>query len=130
MMACGGVSNGDGLWWCLSLHFKLGSGVIVLNPQYRTVADPVQILRCNVDLLQLIQLGITLFDEHGNRPEKVECCTGLVGLTKHLCRCQLGSSIFGSASPEICMHRTPLIFLLGVSICHLDSTLPVEVVFR
>jgi CCR4-NOT transcription complex subunit 7/8 len=27
-----------------------------------------QTLRCNVDILKMIQLGITLFDEEGNTP--------------------------------------------------------------
>lgn len=30
-----------------------------------------QTLRCNVDLLKIIQLGITLADEHGNMPPDV-----------------------------------------------------------
>lgn len=49
---------------------------IVARPlgNFRTQSEFVyQTLRCNVDLLRIIQLGITLADEHGNLPPDV--CT-------------------------------------------------------
>ena len=45
---------------------------IVARPMgaFTTTADyHYQVLRCNVDLLKVIQLGITLFDENGNVPD-------------------------------------------------------------
>eukprot|EP00051_Salpingoeca_urceolata_P031844 m.13199 g.13199 ORF g.13199 m.13199 type:complete len:292 (+) comp4487_c0_seq1:1063-1938(+) len=47
---------------------------VVAKPigDFRTQSDyQFQSLRCNVDLLKLIQLGVTFFDEHGNRPPHV-----------------------------------------------------------
>jgi hypothetical protein len=49
---------------------------VVARPigNFRNSADyHYQTLRCNVDLLKIIQLGITLCDERGNLPESV--CT-------------------------------------------------------
>ena len=49
---------------------------IVARPlgNFRSHAEfAYQTLRCNVDLLKIIQLGITLADEHGNLPPEV--CT-------------------------------------------------------
>lgn len=48
---------------------------IVARPigTFRTGSDyHFQTMRCNVDLLKIIQLGITLADEAGNMPEV--CC--------------------------------------------------------
>nr|XP_037274780.1 LOW QUALITY PROTEIN: CCR4-NOT transcription complex subunit 7-like [Rhipicephalus microplus] len=41
-------------------------GTFRSSPNYQ-----YQMMRCNVDLLKIIQLGITFFDEHGNKPEHV-----------------------------------------------------------
>ncbi|KAH8009672.1 hypothetical protein MRX96_047842 [Rhipicephalus microplus] len=39
---------------------------------FRSLTDyQYQMMRCNVDLLKIIQLGITFFDEHGNKPEDI-----------------------------------------------------------
>lgn len=49
---------------------------VVARPigQFRTSSDyHYQTLRCNVDLLKIIQLGVTFADEHGNLPRNV--CT-------------------------------------------------------
>lgn len=45
---------------------------IVARPigTFKTGSDyHYQTMRCNVDMLKIIQLGITLCDEEGNRPE-------------------------------------------------------------
>lgn len=44
---------------------------VVARPigEFRSTADyQYQLLRCNVDLLKIIQLGLTFLDEHGNTP--------------------------------------------------------------
>jgi CCR4-NOT transcription complex subunit 7/8 len=44
---------------------------VVARPigSFKTSADyHYQTLRCNVDLLNMIQLGVTFADEHGNLP--------------------------------------------------------------
>ena len=49
---------------------------VVARPigNFRTSSDyHYQTLRCNVDLLKIIQLGLTFADEHGNTPPGV-CC--------------------------------------------------------
>lgn len=49
---------------------------IVARPlgNFRTQSEfAYQTLRCNVDLLKIIQLGVTLSDCHGNLPNDV-CC--------------------------------------------------------
>ncbi|ORY87866.1 ribonuclease H-like domain-containing protein [Protomyces lactucae-debilis] len=45
---------------------------IVARPmgQFRSASDyRYQVMRCNVDLLKMIQLGVTFCDEHGRQPE-------------------------------------------------------------
>jgi hypothetical protein len=45
---------------------------IVARPigSFKTGADyHYQTMRCNVDMLKMIQLGVTVSDEHGNTPE-------------------------------------------------------------
>ena len=44
---------------------------VVARPigEFRSTADyQYQVLRCNVDLLKLIQVGITFYDENGKSP--------------------------------------------------------------
>ena len=48
---------------CKLQVFFFGTG------EFRTNADyQYQLLRCNVDLLRIIQLGLTFLDESGNTP--------------------------------------------------------------
>lgn len=47
---------------------------VVAQPigKFRSITDyQYQMLRCNVDLLKIIQLGVTFIDENGNKPEDV-----------------------------------------------------------
>lgn len=47
---------------------------VVARPigEFKSTADyQYQLLRCNVDLLKIIQLGFTFFDEHGDTPEGI-----------------------------------------------------------
>ena len=39
--------------------------------EFKSTADyQYQLLRCNVDLLKIIQLGLTFLDKHGNTPSE------------------------------------------------------------
>ncbi|XP_052795376.1 CCR4-NOT transcription complex subunit 7-like [Mya arenaria] len=47
---------------------------VVARPigEFRSTADyQYQLLRCNVDLLKIIQIGFTFMDEHGNTPKPI-----------------------------------------------------------
>ncbi|KAH7983557.1 hypothetical protein HPB52_012563 [Rhipicephalus sanguineus] len=47
---------------------------VVAQPvgKFRSITDyQYQMLRCNVDLLKIIQLGVTFFDEDGHKPEDI-----------------------------------------------------------
>lgn len=60
--------------WKMILHLqqkkkKLFYLKYILKGEFRTSADyQYQLLRCNVDLLRIIQLGLTFLDESGNTP--------------------------------------------------------------
>ena len=42
----------------------------IFSGEFKSTADyQYQLLRCNVDLLKIIQLGLTFLDEKGNIPE-------------------------------------------------------------
>ncbi len=44
----------------------------MLPGEFRSTADyQYQLLRCNVDLLKIIQLGLTFLDDKGNLPEGI-----------------------------------------------------------
>jgi len=54
------------------LHNETDISLLLGN--FRTSADyHYQTLRCNVDLLKMIQLGVTFADENGNVPK--DACT-------------------------------------------------------
>ena len=43
---------------------------LTFSGEFKSTADyQYQLLRCNVDLLKIIQLGLTFLDEKGNIPE-------------------------------------------------------------
>ena len=43
---------------------------LLISGEFKSTADyQYQLLRCNVDLLKIIQLGLTFLDEKGNIPE-------------------------------------------------------------
>ena len=45
---------------------------LFLSGEFKSSADyQYQLLRCNVDLLKIIQLGVTFLDESGNLPEGI-----------------------------------------------------------
>ena len=48
---------------------KMQKLVIPLIGEFKSTADyQYQLLRCNVDLLKIIQLGLTFLDKNGNTP--------------------------------------------------------------
>ncbi|KAK9474209.1 ribonuclease H-like domain-containing protein [Dipodascopsis tothii] len=71
---------------------------IVARPigQFKTTSDyHYQTLRCNVDLLKIIQLGITVADEQGNHPE------GLPSTWQFNFRFSLSEDMYSSESIEL-----------------------------
>ena len=70
-------------WYVASLHTTSHPGHVRQDTEFPgVVARPIgtfktssdyhyQTMRCNVDLLKLIQIGITLADEEGNFPQDV-----------------------------------------------------------
>jgi len=82
-LRCGGFldvwsRNVDGAFALLRRHLSEGYHHVAMDTEFPgVVAKPVgdikeyayQCVKCNVDLLKLIQVGISLFDENGNSPE-------------------------------------------------------------
>ena len=58
--------------WCISDSFQdTEFPGVVARPigEFRSTSDyQYQLLRCNVDLLKIIQLGMSLYDSQGNQP--------------------------------------------------------------
>ncbi|KAI6652529.1 CCR4-NOT transcription complex subunit 7 [Oopsacas minuta] len=59
---------------CISMDTEFPGVVARPRGEFRSASEyQYQLLRCNVDMLKIIQLGITFFDLEGNKPDKGPC---------------------------------------------------------